>query len=149
MNALLSVPSSSVVDFIIEEFTSFYTAFLNLYSPELEQEVPNLDSQLHSYNRVQLACLPSSLDWLVDCLQTIPINIFTSDEKERLVAQMRKSLLKLQKKLVQCLNQGEQQPELCSRECEEVIAQELSSMRRVLKGELEIIFKRAKNHNKR
>jgi len=70
MKEILDTPPRSVIDFYIDVFVEICHTFR-----------PGKDAQ----------AVNSSKDWLVQCLQLVPINVFTDDEKQRLVSKFTES----------------------------------------------------------
>lgn len=70
MKEILDTPSRSVIDFYIDVFVEICHTFR-----------PGKDAQ----------AINSSKDWLIQCLQLVPINVFTDDEKQRMVSEFTES----------------------------------------------------------
>jgi len=68
MKEILSVPPRGVVDYYIDVFVEICYTF-----------------RIKDPNSQQAETLVSSKEWLIECLQIIPINVFTADEKQRMI----------------------------------------------------------------
>ena len=74
MKEILSVPPRGVVDYYIDVFVEICYTF-RIKDPNSQQ----------SATGQQAETLASSKEWLIECLQIIPINVFTADEKQRMI----------------------------------------------------------------
>mmetsp|Transcript_24280 Transcript_24280/g.37461 ORF Transcript_24280/g.37461 Transcript_24280/m.37461 type:complete len:134 (+) Transcript_24280:2901-3302(+) len=94
MFEIVSAPPRQVIDSMIGVFVDLYTTFLPIkYSPNV-----NPQEKLIAANGLTLGDLNIVLDnvetsreWLRACLDQVAINIFTQDEKDRLMAKLEKS----------------------------------------------------------
>ena len=88
MKFLLDSPPKSVVDFVIDSVSEIMYTFLAVPF-FIEESDPNQKLWTGTIELQQLnqgiGGMQGSREWLVHCLQEIPINIFTADEKERLI----------------------------------------------------------------
>jgi hypothetical protein len=84
-----------------------------------KREEPKLSNGV-TVDLVKIQGLPSSREWMIESLKEVPVNIFTNDEKERLVKEMDKERSSGRK-----------------------------GLREIIEGEMDIIYKRSKNHVRR
>ena len=80
MKEILSVPPRGVVDYYIDVFVEICYTF-RIKDPNSQQAATGHHSSTHQ----QAEALVSSKEWLIECLQIIPINVFTADEKQRMI----------------------------------------------------------------
>lgn len=89
LKEIVDVPSSRVIDFLMLEMADLTCSFLLLTQDQKSEQMASqgtLNAQL-------MENLPSSRQWVIDAISAIPINIFTNDEKERMVRQLDKCAL--------------------------------------------------------
>ena len=75
------MPNKRVIDFYYAAFSDFFAAFLYVKDPLKEDALV----QSGELDPSKLSLIPSSREWLINCLRSLPINIYTNDEKERIV----------------------------------------------------------------